>query len=119
MPQGELPTWIERFLTFGSYNCSEPEYTRFRQRLLRESVLEIADAHEQGRGHLHDGCVRHLAHSDTKVVLNAVSCLFVIGTVADVPAIETLVQHPSEAVRKAARTCVFEIRRRPPGTEPT
>ena len=111
--QHDLPIWIERLLTFGSYNCGEPEYVRFRQGLLRESILEIVDAHENGHNQLHDACLQHLDNSEDKVVRNALSGLFVIGTSADVQAVEALLQHPTESIRKAARTCLFEIRRRP------
>jgi hypothetical protein len=51
------------------------------------------------------------------VVENALACLFVVGTSADIPAVEPLLQHPTEAVRKAARTCLFEMRRRPAETD--
>ena len=111
--QQELPVWIERFLMRGSYSCSEPEYVQFRQDRLRKSVLEIADAHENGRKLLHDACVEHLGDSNEDVVRNALSCLFVLGTTTDVASVEPLLQHSTEDIRKAARTCLFEIKRRP------
>ena len=115
-PRVDLPVWIERLLKHGSYSCSETEYVKFRQELLREQVLEVANAHENGRIRLHEACLQHLADSDDNVVRNALSCLFVIGGSTDVQAVEALLQQPSEVVRKAARTCHFEIRRRPTET---
>ena len=108
-----LPTWIECLLTGGTYSCSEPQHVAFRQGLLKKWVFEAVDAHDNGLRQLHDACVQHLTDSDDKVVENALSCLFVIGTSADNPAVEPLLQYPTESVRKAARTCLFEIRRRP------
>lgn len=112
-PQHDMPVWIDRLLKFGLHSCAQPEYVRFRQDFLRKRVLEATDAHENGLAQLHDACLLHLGNLDDDVVTNALSCLFVIGTMVDVPAVEALVQHPSEAVRKAARTCLFEVRRRP------
>jgi Alpha/beta hydrolase family len=109
----ELPVWIERSLMRGFYSCSEPEYVQFRQDSLRESVLEITDAHENGRNLLHDTCIEHLGDPNDDIVRNALSCLFVLGTTADVASVEPLLQHPTEAIRKAARTCLFEVKRRP------
>jgi len=111
-PRYDMPVWIERLLNYGVQSCAQPEHVRFRQDFLRERVLEAIAAHENGAAQLHDACVQHLADPDDRVATNALSCLFVIGTVADVPAVEALVQHPTEAVRKAARTCLFEVRRR-------
>ena len=50
MPQSELPTAIEHFLTRVPYSCSEPGYVHFRQDVLREWVAKVADAHENGWG---------------------------------------------------------------------
>jgi hypothetical protein len=111
--QDELPIWIEHLLTLDLYSCSEPGVAQFRQECLRERVWEAVDAYENGRNQLHDACVQHLADPDDDVVENALACLFVIGTSADMQAVEALFQHPSEIIRKAARTCRFEIRRRP------
>ncbi len=110
-PRAELPGWIDRLLRHGSYNCSETEYVKFRQELLRGQILDAANAHENGRALLHESSLQHLADPDDRVVRNALSCLFVIGDSADSQAVGAILQHPSEVVRKAARTCHFEIRR--------
>ena len=114
----ELPVWIERLLKVGWYSCSEPQYVQYRQGLLREWVLEAVEGHVNGRNELRDACVRHLTDSDETVVKNALSCLFVVGTSVDVPAVEPILDHSTEKVRKAARTCIFEMRRQPADINP-
>jgi hypothetical protein len=43
----------------------------------------------------------------------ALAVLFVVGNAADAAAVESVLSHRDERLRKAARTCLFEIRRRP------
>jgi hypothetical protein len=42
----------------------------------------------------------------------ALAALFVVGRASDATVVEPLLSHRSEPIRKAARTCLFEIRRR-------
>jgi hypothetical protein len=113
MPQSELPTGIERLLTRVPYSCSEPGYVHFRQDLLRKWVGEVAAAHLNGWELLRQGAVARLGHEDPEMVDRALAVLFVVGNAADVAAVEPLLSHHDERLRKAARTCLFEIRRRP------
>jgi IS1 family transposase/transposase-like protein len=48
----------------------------------------------------------------TQCLEQSLACLFVIGLATDAYAVEPLLSHPDEAIRKAARTCMFEIRQR-------
>jgi hypothetical protein len=112
MPQSELPTGIERLLTGVTYSCSEAGHVHFRQDLLREWVGEVADAHENGWELLRQGAVAQLASEDARMIDRALAVLFVVGNAGDAPAVEPLLSHPDARVRKAARTCLFEIRRR-------
>jgi hypothetical protein len=107
-----LPTWIERLLT-RSESCSEPTFTRFRQDLLRKQVAQEAYSHAHGREALRAACLGQLDSEHLNVVVRAISCLFVVGSSSDLLAVEPLLRHANESVRKAARTCAFEIRRRP------
>ena len=108
----ELPFWIRDLLSRRWYSCSEPAYVHFRQGLLREWVMEAVDGHENGREQLRQACCAYLQHSDAQVLEQSLACLFVIGLATDAYAVEPLLSHPDEAIRKAARTCMFEIRRR-------
>ena len=108
----ELPYWIRNILSKRWYSCSEPAYVHFRQGLLREWVMEAVDGHENGREQLRQACCAYLQHDDVQVVKQALACLFVVGLKTDAKAIEPLLSHSHEAIRKAARTCLFEIRRR-------
>ena len=109
----EIPFWIQDILSKRWYSCSEPAYVHFRQDLLREWVIRAVDSYEDGREQLRQACRAYLQHEDTQVVLQSLACLFVIGLSADATAVEPLLSHPDESIRKAARTCLFEIRRRP------
>jgi len=84
------------------------------QRWVRKSVLEAVEQHENGAELLRAACLAHLHDGDPGVVVRALSCLFAIGTPSDLSAVESLLQHAEESVRKAARTCEFEIRHREP-----
>jgi hypothetical protein len=113
MSQSELPTGIERLLTRVPYSCSEPGYIHFRQDVLRKWVGDVADAHENGWDLLRQGAVARLRHEDPKMIDRALAVLFVVGAAADAAAVKPLLSHHDERLRKAARTCLFEIRRRP------
>ena len=113
MPQKELPTGIQRFLDRVTYSCSEPGYVHFRQDVLRKWVGEVAEAHENGWELLREGAVAQLGDQDADAIDRALAVLFVVGNANDSSAVEPLLSHPSERIQKAARTCLFEIRRRP------
>jgi hypothetical protein len=108
----ELPVGIQRLLLRGHYSCSENDFVHFRQEQLRRFVGEIVKTHEDGVTLLREGALKQLSHEDANMVDHALSCLFVVGERDDIPAIEGLLSHPDESVRKAARTCLFEIRHR-------
>ena len=112
MPQRELPTGIQRLLSRGHYSCSESGYVHFRQDQLRRYVGEVVDAHEDGARLLREGAREQLSDEDPQMVDHALACLFVVGNADDVSAIEQLLSHPLESIQKAARTCLFEVRRR-------
>ena len=109
----QLPFWIQELLTRMWFSCNEPAYVHFRQDMAREQVIEFADAHENGREQLRTACVACLTREDTKMIERALTCLFAIGLASDADAVETLLDHSDEQVRKAARTCLFELRKRP------
>jgi hypothetical protein len=108
----ELPYWIRDILSHRWYSCSESAYVHFRQDLLREWVMQAVDGHENGREQLRQACCAYLQHDDTQVLEQSLACLFVIGLAMDANAVEPLLSHSDESIRKAARTCLFEIRRR-------
>lgn len=110
MSEHESLPEIERFLDRLGYSCSEPEYVSYRQKLLREWVTHFADVH--GEHALRNAALARLAEPDPRAVERALSCLFVVGCLSDVSAIEELNSHSDLGVRKAARTCLFEIRQR-------
>jgi hypothetical protein len=106
------PLWIQRLLTRLHYSCAEPEFISTRQDCLREFVIEEASSNDDGYQKLRDACISHLNDDNYKLVVNAISCLFVVGEKTDVPLLEPLSEHSDEAVQKAARCAIFEIRKR-------
>ena len=112
MPDTEVPIDIERFLDRLTLTCSEPEFVHSRQETLCKWVTEMADAYPDGRELLRNASLRRLADADARMIERALSCLFVVGARADVTPVEPLTSHTNEGVRKAACTCLFELRRR-------
>ena len=108
----DLHPWILELLTHLWYSCSQPEFVHLRQKVLREQVIKFVDAHENGLEELRKACYICLQHENEGVVERGIACLFVIGSIKDINLIEPLLEHPEESVRKAARTCIFEIRHR-------
>lgn len=111
MRQREVPVWIETLLSRG-FSCSEPEYVHYRQERLRKWITESTQGHENGEQQLRDAALGRLSADDPKALVRALSCLFVVGASSDGGAVEPLTKHSDEAVRKAARTCLFELQRR-------
>jgi len=108
----DFPLWIEHLLYGLWFSCSETGYVHIRQKMLRQDVLRAIDAHENGYDELQKACYICLKYENKIVVEKALACLFVIGSVVDVEFINPLLEHPEESVRKAARTCIFEIKNR-------
>jgi len=91
---------------------SEPAYVHFRQDLLHERVLWAIEGYENGREQLRQACCAYLKHDDAQVLEQSLACLFVLGLATDAHAVEPLLSHPEGRIRKTARTCLSEIRRR-------
>ncbi|HEY8665941.1 MAG TPA: hypothetical protein VIL86_04705 [Tepidisphaeraceae bacterium] len=116
--QSELPSQIKQLLVHPGLSCSTGgPYTRFHQRLLRKQVQSVVDAYENGRGLLRYAAKEQLhtarqklTEDDVGMIDRALACLFVVGDIGDIPEVEALLSHRAESIRKAARTCLFEIR---------
>jgi hypothetical protein len=77
--------------------------------------MQAVEGHENDLEQLRQACCAYLKHEDTQVLEPALACLFVIGVATDTSAVEPLLHHSDESIRKAARTCLFESRRRVAG----
>jgi hypothetical protein len=107
-----FPIWIEQLFTQLWFSCSQNEYVHLRQNILRDQVIQIVETHENGNEELRQACHICLQHDNKGIIERGIACLFVIGSARDISFIEPLLQHPEESVRKAARTCIFEIKHR-------
>ena len=112
MRQREFPVWIETLLSRVPYSCAEPEHVQVRLDSLRKLIRESTSPHEDGVRQLHDAALARLSSSDPDALVRALSCLFVVGDTLDAQAVDQHTKHPNEAVRKAAKSCLFAIRRR-------
>ena len=112
MRQREFAVWIEGLLSRLPFSCSDPEYVHSRQEAIRNWITETTRAYENGEQELREAALNRLSGDDPELLVRALSCLFVVGTASDGSAVEPLTKHSNEAVRKAARTCLFEIRGR-------
>lgn len=112
MAGSDLPVGIEQLLKRVPFRRNESAYATLRHALLRRRVIEVVDAHEDGWQLLREAAIGRLSYVDSEVVDRALACLFIVGDARDVPAIKPLLRHPDEGVRSAARTCLFEARRR-------
>lgn len=108
----QKPSWIEDLLRCQPYSCSESAYVHLRQGWVRERITDHVEANGGDWEQLRDACLERLADADPDLVERALTCLFIVGIVDDASVVEPLLMHPEESVRKAARTCLFEIRRR-------
>ena len=111
-PEIDTPSWVEDLLAHPGFACSQPSHVHFRQNLTRETIIKAINAFENGDQLLHGAACEYLLHDDVNDIICALTCLFVVGTAEDVTIVEPLIKHPSESVRKAAKTCLFEIKRR-------
>lgn len=108
----ELPMEISRFLSRLTAQCARSEFVQHEQDSLRKWVGEVADAYDNGWELIRMGALAQLSDEDPGMIERALSCLFVVGKASDVPAVEPFTTYPKEYVRKSARTCIFEMKRR-------
>ena len=106
------PEWIESLLARLPWTCAEPEHVQSRQGSLRKMIENAIAERDEGAQDLRHAALEELGNEDSRVIVNALSCLFVVGSKEDIGIVESLKDHTSETVGKAARSCLFELRRR-------
>jgi len=106
----EEPAWIE--LLFKRQNRHHCFKTPFLLQLNARQIEESLSLVPEERSHLRRIALQRLASDDIDHVVIALLALFVVGTSADALIVEPLTVHGDEYVKKAAKTCLFELRRR-------
>jgi hypothetical protein len=107
------PAWIEQLFRSGvGLACFDGEYSVFRQALAKQNIQLLIDGELEGAQALRGASLVELRGIDAHKVERALIYLMVVGQAADVHAIETLLDHPNETIRKAAKTCCFELQSR-------
>lgn len=110
--EGELPREVKRLLTIDYFSCSEPAHVKLRQECLRGFVQRVAQTQIQGWEIIQRAAVAQLEHSNPKMIDRALSILYIVGEKENIPRVQQFLEHPHEQVRKAARTCLFELQKR-------
>lgn len=110
----ERPGWIVALFRSGvaSGGIFESQYSPYRQGLLKRQVLERVDSIPGGREQLRDAALEELQGADPQRVGEALAFLLVVGRNSDCGAVEPLTRSDDERIRKAAKTCLYELRRR-------
>jgi hypothetical protein len=93
-------------------NCFDPPYALFRQAKDRDEVNRIIESESGGAEQLRDASLNELLSHDTRRVERALFYLMLIGQAGDIPAVEALSGHPNDTVKKGAKTCRFELKKR-------
>jgi hypothetical protein len=99
--------WIQ--LLFKRMRAGHSLRTSFLLGLTNEQIAMEAHAQPGGRDQLRQVSLAALASDDLEKVAIALVCLGVVGDSEDLHHVDPLVGHDSDLVRRAARTCRFEL----------
>lgn len=102
--------WIR--LLYKRHSASHALHSAFLLNLTRDQIAENARSRPGGCDELRAFALRELASQDLGRVAYSLVVLCAIGLAEDLAMIEPLLDHPSEVVRRAAKACRYELRRR-------
>ncbi len=104
---GDHPGWIQFLYKRDSadYSLRSAFLLKFTNEILAEKVCSEPDGREQ----LRQAALAELGSEDPEVVALSLVYLGVVGRPEDLPTVQRFVDDPSELVRRAARTCAFEL----------
>ena len=113
MKRSPYPAWIELLFRSGiGLSCFDACNARFHQANARKNVQDLIESEADGTEELRDASLIELCSDDARRVERALAYLMVVGQKADIPAIAAMDGHPDEIVKKAAKTCGFELSKR-------
>jgi hypothetical protein len=108
----KYPAWIEWLFQSGVGSGNfDPPYALSRQRNDRRQVTSMVESETDGARQLREASLTELRGDDPGRVERSLFYLMMVGQPADVPSVERLLGHPKETIKKAARTCLFELKR--------
>ena len=109
----EYPGWIELlFKSAVGKNCFEGEYAPFRQDMWKDEIRSRMEGVPNAGRDLRSAALAELCSEDLYRLSSAIMCLIVVGKPGDASHIEQLTSHANEYIRKAAKSCLFELRRK-------
>ncbi len=104
------PTWIE--FDFKRHRSELAFSTPFQMKFHCERIQTLIAGVPNGAEELRVAALRRLhSHHDGEIVA-ALLAVYVVGKIDDIPAVERLLDYRNERVRNAAKTCLFQLKRR-------
>jgi hypothetical protein len=104
----DYPGWIQ--LLYKRKSASHALHTSFLLHLTNSDIAQLANFQPDGRDQLRKIAILELNSEDTQIIALSLVFLGVVGQPDDLVYVEPFVNHPFDLVRKAARTCQFELR---------
>ncbi|MHC4716322.1 MAG: hypothetical protein ACYS5V_05080 [Planctomycetota bacterium] len=84
--------------------------TRFLHQLHRDFVQDAVGGDPDRSEQLRAASLEAIQSDGNRMIIDGLAFLLVVGTPADVAVVEPFAEHQNEEVRKAAKTCCFELR---------
>ena len=106
----EKPAWIE--LLFKRNNRHHCFATPFVLRLNVKQIERSLSLFPEERSQLRSIAIQRLGSDDIDHLVIALLALFVVGISEDINLIKPLTAHSDGYVKKAAKTCLFELKKR-------
>jgi hypothetical protein len=109
----DYPVGIDRLFKSGlALGCFESRHAPYRQDGMKRHVEEYLASVADGAEKLRAVALQALNDADLRIVERALAYLFEVGQATDVEVVQPLAAHRDETIQKAARTCLFQLRRR-------
>jgi hypothetical protein len=106
----DTPGWIR--LLFKRFSADHALHTAFLLGQMNERIASDVNVQPNGRADLRRESLALLDGDDPGAVAMSLVCLGIVGESKDLCRVDPLLSHESDLVRRAARSCRFEISQR-------
>lgn len=104
------PAWIEFY--FKRRSSTVLLSTPFMLAFTRDYVHQMIESHSNAANELRAAALARLNESEPGTLCAALAALLVVGEQEDRTTIQTLLAHGNKRVSDAARTCLFELKKK-------
>lgn len=104
----ETPAWIS--LLFKRSKACHALHTGFLLELTNRDTRELVDAYPDGNRLLRQVSLERLNSSNPHTLALSLIFLGVVGSLEDVSHAESFLDHSSDLVQRAAKTCCYELK---------